>query len=77
MGRDFQNNIMHKNTKQLHSLMKRHKLTAAQVAKMLGREINTVRVWRVRETVRVIPDDTLELLTLKLRQQRASSGARG
>lgn len=55
---------MHKNTKTLRTLMKRHKLTAATVAHALGREVNTVRIWRMKETPRVIPNDTLKLLDL-------------
>lgn len=60
---------MHPNTEKLRRLMARHKLTAPAVAKMLGRKPNTVRVWRVRETERPIPDDTLQLLTLLLAQR--------
>lgn len=56
---------MHKNTKKLHQLMQRHKLSAPDVARMLGRKPNTVRVWRVKETTRPIPDDALALLELK------------
>lgn len=58
--------IMHKNTKKLRQLMRKHNVRATEVAELLGREVNTVRVWRVQETKRVIPNDTLELLALKL-----------
>lgn len=76
---------MHPNTEKLHKLMERHKLDAAQVAELLGREVNTVRVWRVESTVRPIPDDALALLEIKLqdrarkaRERKAkSSGKRG
>lgn len=61
---------MNKNTKKLHSLMRQHKLTAADVAGMLGRKVNTVRVWRVQDTARVIPDDTLQLLAMKLAERK-------
>lgn len=57
---------MHANTKKLRTLMKQHKLQAAAVAKMLDRQPNTVRVWRVKETTRVIPNDTLKLLAMSL-----------
>lgn len=60
---------MHENTKKLRKLMKQHQLRAADVAAMLGRQDNTVRVWRVKETQRVIPDDALELLGMKLAQR--------
>lgn len=61
---------MHPNTERLHKLMERHKVDATEVADLLGREVNTVRVWRVESTVRPIPDDTLALLEMKL-QERA------
>lgn len=62
---------MNTNTKKLHALMKRHKMTAPQVAAMLGRKPNTVRVWRVKDTQRPIPDDALALLTMKLQAARS------
>lgn len=69
---------MNDNTKKLHALMKRHKMTAGEVAAMLGRKPNTVRVWRVKETARPIPDDTLQLLALKLAERkRRAAGHRG
>lgn len=60
---------MHKNTKKLRELMKRHALSAPDVASLLGRKPNTVRVWRVTETTRPIPSETLELLRYKLGAQ--------
>lgn len=74
---------MHPNTEALHRLMQRNHLKAMDVATMLGRQVNTVRVWRVRETERPIPDETLQLLKLKLaerrrrKQARKASGLRG
>lgn len=65
-----ESDTMHPNTEKLHKLMDRHKVDAQDVADMLGREVNTVRVWRVESTVRPIPDDTLALLEMKL-QERA------
>lgn len=74
---------MHVNTEKLHQLMDRYKVDAAQVAELLGREVNTVRVWRVESTVRPIPDDTLRLLevllkaqALKKRDQKAKAAAK-
>lgn len=57
---------MHENTKKLRDLMTRHRLKAPEVAELLGRKPNTIRVWRVRQTERVIPADTLKLLELLL-----------
>lgn len=57
---------MDNRTKKLRAIMKKHKLKARDVADMLGREPSTVRVWRCQHTKRVIPQDTLELLELKL-----------
>jgi DNA-binding transcriptional regulator YiaG len=67
---------MHTNTERLHTLMQRNKLKAADVATILGREVNTVRVWRVRDTKRVIPDDTLTVLEVKLAEKRRRRLAR-
>lgn len=64
---------MHTNTKKLRALMKRHNLNSADVAKVLGREVNTVRIWRMKETPRVIPNDTLKLLDMLV----AAGGLRG
>lgn len=56
---------MHKRTKRLHQLMAAHKLTATDVATMLGRSTETVRIWRVKASdTRVIPADALRLLEL-------------
>lgn len=67
---------MHTNTEALHKLMQGNKLKAADVAAILGREVNTVRVWRVRDTKRVIPDETLQLLQMKLAEKRRRRLAR-
>lgn len=66
---------MHANTEKLHKLMTRYKVDAEQVAELLGREVNTVRVWRVQETVRPIPADTLALLEMKLKDREAKRKA--
>lgn len=68
---------MNDNTKKLHTLMRRHRLSAPDVATLLGRKPNTVRVWRVAQTSRPIPDDALQLLALKLAdRKRTHRGAR-
>lgn len=67
---------MHPNTEKLHKLMAKHKVDAQEVADMLGREVNTVRVWRVETTVRPIPDDTLALLKMKLKDRAAKMKAK-
>lgn len=60
----FLNNstIMHARTKKLRNLMKRHGWTCADVAHFTGRSVQTVRIWRVKETTRVIPKGTLDYL---------------
>ena len=67
---------MHTNTEALHKLMRRHKLTAMDVAALLGRKPNTVRVWRVQDTARPIPDETLQVLTMKLAERQRRRIAR-
>ena len=67
---------MHPNTEKLHQLMERHKVDAAEVADMLGRRVNTIRVWRVSDTERPIPDDTLRLLEALLQQRVAAQKAK-
>lgn len=57
---------MHKNTQELHQLMEQHQLTPNKVAELLNRKVGTVYIWRVKDTEKVIPDQTLELLKLKL-----------
>lgn len=59
---------MHKNTERLHKLMRDHRVNCVKVAEILGRKAHTVRVWRVKKTDRPIPDDTLELLAIKLQR---------
>jgi hypothetical protein len=58
-------------TRRLRKLMREHRLKAADVAAMLGRKPSTVNVWRCSNDERVIPDQALQLLELKLalRQQ--------
>lgn len=53
-------------TKKLRQLMQAHKLTANDVADMLHRSPNTVRVWRCKNPQRIIPTDALRLLEIVL-----------
>lgn len=53
------------NTSRLIRLMDEHKLTAKEVAQMLGRSAKTVRMWRCVSEPE-IPGNLLELLELKL-----------
>jgi len=62
---------MNERTERLRNLMARHGLKAADVANLLGRKPNTVRVWRVADGDRVIPADTLALLELLLDKREA------
>jgi hypothetical protein len=56
---------MHERTKKLIDLMAEHQLKAADVAKILGRNANTVRVWRCSNS-QIIPADALRLLEMTL-----------
>jgi len=58
--------IMDKRTKRLRDLMAKHSMTAADVAELLDRSPQTVRVWRCRYDARVIPADALRVLELTL-----------
>lgn len=49
-------------TEKLHAIMREYKFKAADVAEILGKEANTVRVWRCKSGNRVIPDDQLAAL---------------
>lgn len=60
---------MHERTEKLHTLMRQHRLRCADVGRMVGRAPATVRIWRVgTDHGRVIPQNELELLELKLQQ---------
>ncbi len=62
---------MHHNTEQLLKLIDDNKLSTKDVAEMLGRTNQTVRIWRSKTGHRVIPDHQLELLRLKLASRQA------
>lgn len=53
-------------TDQLKTLMAEHSLTPEQVATMLNRSAQTVRIWRCKSDGRNIPEHTLELLKAKV-----------
>lgn len=57
---------MHERTLRLRELMKKYSLSVADVAEMTGRSESTVHIWRSSGENRVIPQQTLELLELKL-----------
>jgi hypothetical protein len=58
-------------TERLHQIMRDHKMKAVDVGALLGRDPNTVRIWRSIDP-RAIPEDTLERLELKLAAQQAA-----
>lgn len=53
-------------TEQLRELMKAHNLKPKQVAAMLGRSYQTVRIWLTKDTPRPIPVEVLEDLRNKV-----------
>ncbi len=57
---------MHTNTEQLLNIIESNNLSTKDVAALLGRTNQTVRIWRSKAGHRVIPDHQLELLRLKL-----------
>lgn len=65
---------MEDRNEELRKIMRDHGLKTRDVAKLLGREPITVRIWLCQgeKTTRVIPAETLELLKLKLAAQRAA-----
>lgn len=58
-------------TEKLHQVMRDNGMKAADVANMLGRDVNTVRIWRSKDP-RTIPPHSLELLELKLAAKQAA-----
>lgn len=62
-------------TDRFRSLMVRHRLKPADVARILGREVRTVYGWRVGKP-HAIPDALMELLEMKL-SSRTGTGAAG
>lgn len=46
--------------------MQKHRLSIKDVARIMGRKHQTVRVWHMPNSPRPIPDETLELLAVRL-----------
>jgi len=57
---------MHARTEELRNIMAQNNLKAPAVAEILVRETNTVRIWRCKQTKRVIPEDALRVLKMKM-----------
>jgi transcriptional regulator with XRE-family HTH domain len=55
---------MDKRTIELRRIMHDHGLSAREVAKLLGRSVTTVRIWRCASLGRVIPEHSLQYLRL-------------
>lgn len=63
------NTTMNERTAKLRALMAKHKLQAADVAEILDRTPQTVRVWRCDYEARTIPADALRVLEMTLAQR--------
>jgi DNA-binding transcriptional regulator YiaG len=61
---------LHTNTEQLLEIITSNNLSTKDIAALLGRTNQTVRIWRSKTGHRVIPDHQLELLKLKLAKRR-------
>lgn len=57
---------MNERTTQLRALMAAHKMNCTAVGEILGRKVQTVRIWRCNYEARTIPTDALRLLELTL-----------
>ena len=62
----FERDIVNNNTERLRGLMQKHRLSIKDVARIMGRKHQTVRVWHMPNSPRPIPDETLELLAVRL-----------
>lgn len=60
------------NTQRLKELMSQHNLSCKDVAEMLNRSVQSVHEWRCQNS-RIISDNHLELLRLKLASRRVSA----
>lgn len=58
--------IIPNRTRALRALMQKHRLTAADVGRILDRSPTTVRIWACRHDARTIPATALRLLELEL-----------
>jgi len=63
---------MHARTASLHKIMADYKIKAPEVAQILGRLPITVYIWRCENTKRIIPQDALDLLQMKLASKAAA-----
>ncbi|HEX8552519.1 MAG TPA: helix-turn-helix domain-containing protein [Abditibacteriaceae bacterium] len=62
---------MNQRTQRLIDIMKDSGLSAKDVAELLGKSEKTVRIWRCKNEDRVIPQNLLDLLILKLAAKAA------
>lgn len=60
---------MQNRTEKLRDVMAAHKLSADDVARLLNRTANTVRIWRCKDNRRIIPEHSLALLEARLRER--------
>lgn len=60
---------MQNRTDRLREIMAEKKLSADDVARLLNRTANTVRIWRCKDQRRIIPDHSLALLEALLREK--------
>jgi DNA-binding transcriptional regulator YiaG len=58
-------------TERLCNIMREYNLKCADVAALLGREVNTVRIWRSKDP-REIPDHALTVLEMTLAAKQAA-----
>lgn len=58
-------------TKRLREIMRKHKLKAADVGRILDRSAQTVRSWRCAYEERAIPATSLRLLELEVAKPQA------
>lgn len=68
------NDAMHKTTKQLRAIMRKHQLTCQDVADITNRKVSTVHVWRSKHPARIIPAELLSLVELTASTRAARQG---
>lgn len=64
---------MNSRTEDLIKLMDEHGVSAREVSELLNRAVHTVRVWRMRDDARVIPEHSLEVLRIKLAARQVAA----
>lgn len=67
------NEDIHPRTAELRAIMDTHNITAAQTGALVGRKAHTVRVWRLANGKRVIPEHTLAFLKSRLSRRRKAA----